>query len=284
MQFMRQELKSFYPATEIRQFTRIIFEYLAGFTATDLITKGDVELTATQIKFLDSCVVRLKKHEPLQYILGEAHFLDMKLEVNPATLIPRHETEELVMWICGNVGSSHSMVLDIGTGSGCIALGIKSQKPELTVEAWDVSSDALKTAEANARMNGLEILFDRVDILSFEPEKKHLQKYDIIVSNPPYVRESEKEQMEPNVLEHEPYLALFVNDNDPLVFYREISKKATRMLKEGGFLFFEINEAFGKEVKQLLSDLGFRNIEVKRDLSGKERMVKARVKKATKDG
>ena len=277
MQFMQQELKFFYPATEIRQFTRIIFEYLAGFTATDLLTKGDVELTAPQIEFLDNCVSRLKKHEPVQYILGEAHFLGLKLEVIPATLIPRPETEELVMWICEHVVPSHTTVLDIGTGSGCIALGIKSQRPDLTVDAWDVSREALKTAKSNARNNGLEILFDRVDILSFEPEEKHFQKYDIIVSNPPYVRESEKELMEPNVLEHEPHLALFVNDNDPLIFYREISKKATQMLKEGGFLFFEINEAFGDEVKQLLSDLGFRDIEVKRDLSGKDRMVKARV-------
>ncbi len=277
MQFMQQELKSLYPATEIRQFSRIIFEYLAGFTATDLLTKGDVELTLSQIEFLDSCVSRLKKHEPVQYILGEAHFLDLKLEVTPATLIPRPETEELVMWICENVDTTDAKVLDIGTGSGCIALGIKSQKPEFTVEAWDMSREALKTAKSNARNNGLEILFDRVDILSFEPEEKHFQKYDIIVSNPPYVRESEKKLMEPNVVEHEPHLALFVNDNDPLIFYREISKKATRMLKEGGFLFFEINEAFGDEVKQLLSGLGFRDIEVKSDLSGKGRMVKARI-------
>lgn len=275
VQFMQKELKELYPATEIRQFALLIFEHLLGFSSTDLITKGDKSLDEKELSFIENCTERLKKHEPVQYIIGETEFLDLKLKVNPSTLIPRPETEELVMWIAGHINSQHKKVLDIGTGSGCIALGLKAKFPGLDVEAWDISKEALKTAEQNAVQNDLDIRFSRVDILTFEPGDKYLQKYDIIISNPPYVTDSEKKLMEKNVLEHEPHTALFVEDEAPLLFYEKIAGLSRSMLKTGGLLFFEINETMGEKIKTLLADLGFSEVEIKKDLSGKNRMVKA---------
>jgi release factor glutamine methyltransferase len=272
---MQDELKSFYPATEIRQFVRIVFEHLLDFSTTDLLIKGDTVLDKPQGAFVEECVKRLKKYEPVQYITGETDFLDLKLKVTPATLIPRPETEELVMWVAEHLNSSGMHVLDIGTGSGCIALGIKSRNPEVIAEAWDVSDEALKTAKENAETNNLDVKFEKVDILNFEPDEKYTGRYDVIVSNPPYVRESEKELMEKNVLDYEPHLALFVDDSDPLLFYRVIAVIAKKLLKKGGMIFFEINEAFGDETKKLLENYGYSSVEVKKDINGKDRMVKA---------
>jgi release factor glutamine methyltransferase len=179
------------------------------------------------------------------------------------------------MWVAENLNSSGMHVLDIGTRSGCIALGIKSRNPEVIAEAWDVSDEALKTAKENAETNNLDVKFEKVDILNFEPDEKYTGRYDVIVSNPPYVRESEKELMEKNVLDYEPHLALFVDDSDPLLFYRVIAVKAKKLLKKGGMIFFEINEAFGEETKKLLENYGYSSVEVKKDINGKDRMVKA---------
>jgi release factor glutamine methyltransferase len=275
VQFMQDELKSFYPATEIRQFVRIVFEHLLDFSTTDLLIKGDTTLDSSQCAFVEECINRLKNYEPIQYITGETDFLDLKLKVTPATLIPRPETEELVMWVAMYLNSPGMHVLDIGTGSGCIALGIKSRYPEVIAEAWDVSDEALKTAKENAETNNLDVKFEKVDILNFEPDEKYTGRYDVIVSNPPYVRESEKELMEKNVLDYEPHLALFVDDSDPLLFYRVIAVIAKKLLKTGGMIFFEINEAFGEETKKLLESYGYSSVEVKKDINGKDRMVKA---------
>ncbi len=275
IQFMQKELKSFYAASEIRQFACLIFSSLLGFSTTDLLIKGDTLLSDSQTIFLENCIKRLKNSEPIQYVLGQTEFLDLTLKVNTSTLIPRPETEELVVWLTESIEPQHKTVLDIGTGSGCIALGMKSKNPHLTVEAWDISKEALKTTEANAKLNDLVIAIKQIDILTFTPGNGDLKKYDIIVSNPPYVRDSEKELMEPNVLEHEPHLALFVKDKDPLIFYHKIAQAGRLMLKSGGMLLFEINEVFGKEVVSLLSDNNYHDVEIKKDLSGKERMVRA---------
>ncbi len=276
IQFMQKELKSFYLVSEIRQFTRLVFSYLLDFSTTDLLIKGDTILSDSQTIFLENCIERLKLNEPIQYILGQTEFLDLTLRVNSSTLIPRPETEELVMWLTESIEPQHKTVLDIGTGSGCIALGIKSKNPHLTVEAWDISEEALKISNENAKLNDLAIIINEEDILSFMSDSSYTDKYDIIVSNPPYVLDSEMELMKPNVLEHEPHLALFVDDNDPLVFYRKIANVATLMLRTGGLLFFEINEALGDEVKKLLSANNYVDIQIKKDLSGKDRMVSAR--------
>jgi release factor glutamine methyltransferase len=254
---------------------RIVFENLLSFSTADLLVKGDTALDSSQSAFVEESVKRLKKYEPVQYITGETDFLDLKLKVTPATLIPRPETEELVMWVAEHLNSSGMHVLDIGTGSGCIALGIKSRNPEVIAEAWDVSDEALKTAKENAETNNLDVKFEKVDILNFEPDEKYTGRYDVIVSNPPYVRESEKELMEKNVLDYEPHLALFVDDSDPLLFYRVIAVIAKKLLKKGGMIFFEINEAFGDETKKLLENYGYSSVEVKKDINGKDRMVKA---------
>lgn len=274
--FIQKELKSSYPPEEIRQFVRIILSHLLDFSTTDILTKGDTELSERQVSFLDDCVQRLKKQEPVQYILGETEFLGLKLKVNEHTLIPRPETEELVMWVTEHINSKTKEVLDIGTGSGCIALGIKSLNTNATVKGWDVSGNALTIAKENSVLNDLAIEYSKVDILLDEPEKSYTENFDIIVSNPPYVRESEKKLMEPNVLDHEPHLALFVDDNDPLIFYRVIAAKAKKMLKPGGLLFFEINEAFGVQMHNLMEKEGFKDIEIKQDINGKDRMIKGR--------
>ncbi len=275
IQFMQKELNDLYPATEIRQFALLIFEHLLSFSSTDLITKGDESLDEKDISFIENCTKRLKKHEPIQYILGHTEFLGLKLIVNPSTLIPRPETEELVMRASEHITPQHKTALDIGTGSGCIALGLKAKFPGLNVEAWDISKEALETAEQNAIKNDLDIHFSQVDVLTFEPEDRYLQKYDIIISNPPYVTDSEKKLMEKNVLEHEPHTALFVEDDAPLLFYEKIAKLSRSMLKTGGLLFFEINEAMGEKIRTLLTDLGFSDVEIKKDLSGKNRMAMA---------
>ncbi len=279
IQFMQKELNELYPVTEIRQFAILIFDRLLNFGATDLITKGDSLLDEKEILFIKNCVERLKKYEPLQYILGQTEFLGLKLKVNPSTLIPRPETEELVMWMSEHITPKNKTALDIGTGSGCIALGIKSRFPEMIVDAWDINEKALETAGQNAMLNNLNVNFSKVDILTFEPGKQHLRKYDIIVSNPPYVMNSEKKLMSSNVLDYEPASALFVDDEDPLLFYGKIARLSRKMLKSRGLLFFEINEAIGERVKNLLTELGFSEVKIKKDLSGKDRMVKAELKK-----
>ncbi len=275
IQFMQEELKSLYPVSEIRQFSRLIFSFLMNLSSTDILLNGDTKPSDSQAKYLDSYIERLKSHEPIQYILGQTEFLDLTLKVNPSTLIPRPETEELVVWVNSSVESQHRTVLDIGTGSGCIALGVKSHNPELQVEAWDISDEALQTVKDNAKLNSLVVKMNRVDIFSFTPDSGYTDKFDIVVSNPPYVLKSEKELMEPNVLKYEPHQALFVEDSDPLIFYRKIINTSNTMLKQGGLLFFEINEIYGKDVKNLLSENGYSNIQIKCDLSGKDRMVRA---------
>ncbi len=279
IQFIQEVLKPLYPASEIRQFSHLIFNFLMDFTPTDLLIKGNTLLSDSQTTFLNRCIERLKKHEPIQYILGQTDFLDLTLKVDSSTLIPRPETEELVVWLTESIEPQHKTVLDIGTGSGCIALGIKSKNPHLMVEAWDISKNALKVQavkEVNAKLNDLVITTRKKDILTFLPDTNCTNKYDIIVSNPPYVLDSEKELMEPNVLKHEPHLALFVADEDPLIFYHKIAQVAMRMLIGGGLLFFEINETLGDEVKQLLSENNYVDIQIKKDLSGKYRMVRAK--------
>ncbi len=277
IQFMQEELNPLYPVSEVRQFSRIIFSFLMGYSSTDLLLKGDELLSDSQVSFLDETIERLKSHEPIQYILGQTEFLDLTLKVNSSTLIPRPETEELVVWITDSIEPGHKSVLDIGTGSGCIALGIKSKKPKLSVEAWDVSEEALGISKVNAKLNDLVIDLSKKDILTFQPDSDCAEKYDIVVSNPPYVLDSEKEMMELNVLEYEPYLALYVENDDPLIFYRKITKVAKIILKKGGFLFFEINEAYGDEVKELLSENSFTDIQIRKDLSGKDRMARGRL-------
>ena len=216
---------------------------------------------------------RLKKNEPIQYIIGVESFCGLTFEVNPSVLIPRPETQELVGWIAGDCeGKEACRILDIGTGSGCIPVSLAHRLPKAEVESWDISEDALQVARRNAERNGVEVLFRQKDVLKASPDEA---RYDVIVSNPPYIAEKEKVDMEANVLDWEPSIALFVPDEDPLLFYRKIAQLGCSMLKEGGALYFEINRAYGQETIQMLEAMGYKEIELRKDSWGNDRMMKA---------
>jgi len=215
--------------------------------------------------------LRLKNFEPIQYILGETEFYGLKLAVNPFVLIPRPETEELVQWIIKSQLPENCKILDIGTGSGCIALALKNELKNAEVFGTDISENALVVARQNAIKNNLDVDFFQADILKWE--KIDWKTFDVIVSNPPYIRESEKKLIHPNVINHEPASALFVADSNPLVFYRSIAIFAKKQLSGNGLLFFEINENLGSEMKKMLICFGFSEIEIRKDINRKNRMV-----------
>lgn len=249
----------------------MIADSVLGMSPTQLILQKDRILSKEESARVKEIVERLKQNEPIQYILGETEFYSLNLKVAPGVLIPRQETEELVDWILKTTKDKNLKILDIGTGSGCIPVALKKNLPAASLTALDVSTEALRIAQSNALENKVEVQFLHADVLNWENREWDL--YDIIVSNPPYVRHLEKKLMEANVLEHEPQLALFVSDDDPLLFYREIAQLAMRQLNSGGRLFFEINEFLGAEMLALLNDLGFRDIELRKDLNGKDRML-----------
>lgn len=271
IQYIETELEAYYPKTEISGFIRIIMETVFGFSYTDFILRKDEVLDNQKKEWMEEIVNRLKNHEPIQYILGETEFFHLKLAVNPAVLIPRPETEELVHWIVNSGISANARILDIGTGSGCIALALKNEMPGVEVCGVDVSEEALKTAVQNAGRNKLEVEFQRADILKWQD--RQWPKFDLVVSNPPYVRQLEKRQMDKNVLRYEPDGALYVDDKAPLVFYEAIAAFARENLNEGGWLFFEINEYLGKEMQTLVRELGFSEIELRKDINGRDRML-----------
>ncbi len=274
IQYIQKELNGLYPETEVKAFTRLILEHVCGLDYTAQVLMRESELNANCKRLISEIVKRLKEHEPIQYILGETEFFGLKLKVNPTVLIPRPETEELLNWISETSLQPGSFVIDIGTGSGCIALGLKKLIPESRVLAVDYSEETLATARENATINNLDVNFFQADILKWEDFE--WENFDLVVSNPPYVRESEKAAMLPNVLKFEPGKALFVSDADPLLFYHRIAEFAQNYLGKNGWLFFEINENLGKETMQLLEKSGFREIGVKNDLFGKERMIRCR--------
>lgn len=271
-QHFESELSSYYPSEEIHSFFNLLTEAWLGYSRIDISLHTSEVIPDEKISDYQNAIHRLKQNEPIQYILGTTHFLELTLEVTPDTLIPRPETEELVEWIIRERPGSEK-ILDIGTGSGCIAIALAKGIPNSEVSAIDISEKALEVARRNATLNKVEIQFIQVDILGMDslPEP-----YDVIVSNPPYVREQEKEFMHDNVLLHEPESALFVPETDPLIFYRAISQLASQYLKDGGQLFFEINEYLSKEMVSLLGEEGFQNIELRRDFRGKDRFVRCR--------
>jgi release factor glutamine methyltransferase len=271
IQYIENELTGLYPPAEIEGFKRIIFEAVFGWSLTDLVLKKHEIILPVDFEKIKSIVLRLKNNEPIQYIIGETEFYGLKLKVNSSVLIPRPETEELVEWVVKTELSENCKVLDIGTGSGCIAIAIKSHLKNADVSGIDISPEALEIARLNALENKLGINFFCADI--FNLKEMEGEKYDVIVSNPPYVRESEKVLMHSNVLNYEPETALFVSDNDPLKFYRAIANFAKISLFKNGRLFFEINESQSTEMVELLSGVGFKNIEIREDINGKSRMV-----------
>ncbi len=280
------ELSTIYDAQEIESFFYLILECFHNKKRIDLALDPNMEMDAMQLLRWESVLSELKKEKPIQYILGETEFYGLPFLVNENTLIPRPETEELVEWIIKStkyeIQSTKLRILDIGTGSGCIAISLAKNFPNAEVSAIDVSEKALATAKINAEINKVEVSFINVDILKIndlvELPTSNFQlptQFDIIVSNPPYVRNLEKAEIKSNVLEYEPHLALFVEDTDALLFYRKIAQLAQQNLSENGKLFFEINQYLGKETVELLEDLGFKNIELKKDIYGNDRMIRS---------
>ena len=267
LSYFRQELSAVADEREITSWYYISMEYLLVYNRSDCIINSNQVLNKSQLSKIKQIVAELKTHKPIQYILGKTEFYGLKIKVNEHTLIPRPETEQLVDWI---LKENFVAALDIGTGSGCIPIAL-AKHTDAKVLAIDVSEDALLIAEENAKNNEVKIDFIHQDIL----QTNSLQKVDLIVSNPPYVLESEKEKMQENVLDYEPELALFVEDKNPLIFYKKIASLAINFLNENGKLFFEINAKFGKETIEMLADIGFVNIELKKDMNDKDRMIKA---------
>jgi len=266
-----EELKNLYNGREANTISKLLFEHM-GFSRIDLITDKSGTLSSDQIALLQSALERIKNHEPIQYITGRAHFYGMDLKVNPNVLIPRQETEELVDLIIQENINANPRILDIGTGSGCIALSLKKNIEGARIDALDISEESLIVAIDNSKEQELNVHFHHLDILheAFLPGE-----YDIIVSNPPYVVESEKTWIKRNVLDFEPHRALFVPEVSPLVFYDCIVELAIRHLHPEGKLYFEINERFGKEVKSIMTEAGLTNIRIIKDLNDKNRIASA---------
>ena len=263
-----------YDADEAKAIVRWVLDVRFNLSWADILCDRVSALSADDQAELEHIMVRLEQGEPVQYVLGIAYFYGRQFHVGPGVLIPRPETEELCQWCLSTVSAEwEGSILDIGTGSGCIACTLAAERPHAKVTGWDISFKALRIASANAEALGADVHFELIDILTlsnYEPNR-----WDIIVSNPPYVCEKEKEQMEHHVLDHEPSLALFVPDDDPLLFYRAIAKYSLKSLTSGGQLYLEINPHYAADLVELLLDSGLAGIEVHNDQYGKQRMIKA---------
>ena len=273
--YLHQKLDPVYPSREIGSFSRLLLRKLANMSSVQIYSDKDRNFPADTFEKLVSAIDRLACKEPIQYILGETEFCGLNFQVGPGVLIPRPETEELVELIMTDSREKVLRILDIGTGSGCIAVSLAKALPLSQVSAWDISPEALTIAAENAAINEVNVHFEMADVLKHEPNELQRTSLDIIVSNPPYVRLSEAPEMEANVLKHEPHMALFVENEDPLLFYRVISDLAVKMLKPGGSLYFEINSYLGKETLELVKTYPFREVQLIQDISGKDRMIRA---------
>ncbi|MEM5566460.1 peptide chain release factor N(5)-glutamine methyltransferase [Psychroserpens sp. AS72] len=279
-----KELDNLFGNEEVNSFFNILIEHYLDLKRIHLVLEPEYVITKEEEQPLFEALAQLKLQKPIQYILGETEFYGLPFKVNEHTLIPRPETEELVDWIINNhserseesqLEESQLKILDIGTGTGCIAISLAKHLKKAKVSALDVSEDALKIAKQNAKLNEVDVEFIHDNIL----DSRHAEGvsashyYDVIVSNPPYVRNLEKAEIQPNVLENEPHLALFVEDENPLQFYKAICEFAQLNLKDNGTLFFEINEYLGKEMIELMTKFNFKDIELKKDMFGKDRMI-----------
>ena len=260
----------------------LLMEKVCGWTVENVLRDNGKSIASEKVEDVREKAWQVSEGAPVQYVLGVSDFCGMELLVEPGVLIPRPETEELVRWVVADceqrtVNKTGQMVrvLDVGTGSGCIAVALAKMVEGAEVEAWDVSEVALRIAKRNAEKQGVKVSFEQVDVLGNGNDSGNTMAYDIIVSNPPYICEEESAEMDRNVLEHEPRLALFVPNNDPLIFYKKIAQMGMRMLKEGGGLYFEVNRRFGNEVVELLKGMNYQEVELRKDMFGNDRMVKA---------
>ena len=267
-----QRLVPVYGKGEAQAIARLIYEVRYGLTLSDLLMGRDSSVPQDE---LEQIAIRLERQEPVQYILGQADFCGRTFMVNKHVLIPRPETEELCQWI---LTTDATNILDIGTGSGCIAITLALDIPNSQVTAWDISADALAVARENARRHNVHVSFEQVDALHLTSDICHQTSdvFDLIVSNPPYICNKERVAMETNVLEHEPHTALFVPDDDPLLFYRAIAQYGQTALKEGGWLYFEINPLYAESLQDMLSKMSYHDITLNNDQYGKQRMIRAK--------
>jgi release factor glutamine methyltransferase len=273
------QLYEVYDNREAANIADMVIEHVTGQRKIDRIVYKDVPVNKEQQAQLEQLTNELLSHRPVQYVLGSAWFMDMKLMVNESVLIPRPETEELVHWILEDIRASSNKelsLIDIGTGSGCIPIAVRKKIPEVAVSGVDVSDTALQLAKLNSIQQKVLTDFLHLDFLK-EEEWNQLGKYNIIVSNPPYIKQSARAEMHDNVIKFEPDLALFVPDEDPLVFYTALAKFSQVHLRPEGSIYVEINEAFGEQVVNLFTETGFRNVLLKKDMQGKDRMVRATV-------
>lgn len=264
-------LEPLYGNGEARAITDYVLDVCFGLSKADILCRAVEEMTAEKTAELNKIFGRLMEGEPVQYVLGRAEFSGRWFNVRPGVLIPRPETEELCAWITADSkASGNPKVLDIGTGSGCIAITLQLDMPESKVTAWDISADALDAARENAQQLGANVNFVKQDALNAKPEGE----WDVIVSNPPYICEKEKKDMAVNVLEHEPHTALFVPDADPLLFYRAITRLAVQTLSKSGRLYFEINPIYADDTCRMMRAEGMTTVELRSDMFGKQRMAK----------
>ena len=291
-QEFNSNLSGIYPSEEVQSFFTLLTEKYLSLSRIDIVLQAEAEVSENIIKIFRGAAKRLKEFEPIQYIIGETEFFGLIFNVDSNVLIPRPETEELVNWILNDVKEKRIekkatnqktppfSILDIGSGSGCISITLSQHLPDVEITGIDISKAALKLAQQNALLKKVPVNFVRIDILNQELNFNDLlpleNGLDVIVSNPPYVREQEKKQIAPNVIKHEPAIALFVKDDDPLIFYRRIAQFAKKHLKTEGTLYFEINQYLYKDLVILLKTEGFKDIQLRKDIFGKERMIKCR--------
>ena len=265
-----------YPISEIESFIMLIMEHVFHFSRTQIHLNQDTEISDKDNQKIIEIVKQLKDYKPIQYTLGTADFYDLKFSVNKNVLVPRQETEELVEWIIEETKTEFPKILDIGTGSGCIAITLAKNISNSQVSAIDISKEALELSKENSINNSTHVDFSQFNIL--DQNQSLNKKFDIIVSNPPYVTESEKLVMQENVLNYEPHLALFVSNDNPLLFYKAITLFALKHLNPNGKIYFEINEAYGNDVADLLKENHFTDVVIKKDLNNKDRMVRGILK------
>jgi len=273
-----KQLSTIYDVNEINSLCMMVLESIVNISSAKIKAFPKTEISTPDSERITNILTRLATGEPIQYILGYTEFYRLHFKVNPSVLIPRPETEELVDWVISSVGSSELAAgefLDIGTGSGCIPISLKKNLPNVQISAIDISLEALQTAKENAELNKVDVNFIENDILNPTNHSLLTTHYSLIVSNPPYVTLEDKKLMHTNVTDFEPHTALFVPENDPLIFYKAIADFASDHLEKGGLLFFEINESYGKQVVDILNSKLLINIELRKDISGKDRMIKA---------
>lgn len=288
--YLKEQLKKIYEEEEAGKIADLAIEHISGLSKTERISRKQEELSASQSKQLQKDLQRLQQHEPIQYIMNKAWFYGMELYVDENVLIPRPETEELVQWIVDDVKAAGKdvfirrpmeadqttqlKVLDVGTGSGCIALALKKAMPKAEVWGCDVSEEALNVARRNGSTLNIRVDFQGLNFLD-KAQQISLPAVDIIVSNPPYVPLKDKEQMHANVVDHEPHTALFVPDNDPLIFYKALADFGTKRLYPNGTVYMEIHEEIGPDILNLFKENGYNHVELRKDMQGKDRMIRA---------